>query len=173
MADRPRDLRSRTEENDQQHGRNNDALVKGIIAASVAIVAIAFVAMVIFMIVMMSDAMGGMMGGMSGAMGGMMGGGSNPADEAAVEGVTQVRQQDFAFAPANIIVDAGTTVTWTNHDGVGHTVTSDGGGELQSPLLGQTETFSHTFVEPGRYSYFCKPHPYMKGLVTVLEAGAE
>ena len=118
--------------------------------------------MVTFMIVMMS-----------GAMGGMMGGGSDPADEAAVEGVTQVRQQDFAFAPANIIVDAGTTVTWTNRDGVGHTVTSDGGGEFQSPLLGQTETFSHTFDEPGRYSYFCKPHPFMKGLVTVKPRGGQ
>jgi plastocyanin len=148
---------------------SNDALVKGIIAASLAMLAIAFVTMVIFMIVMMGGAMGGMM---SGAMGGMMGGGSNPADEAAVEGVTQVRQQDFAFAPANIIVDEGTTVTWTNRDSVGHTVTSDGGGELQSPLLGQKETFSYTFDEPGRYSYFCSPHPYMKGLVTVREAGA-
>ncbi len=104
---------------------------------------------------------------MMGGMGGMMGGGSDPSDEDAVEGVTEVRQQDFAFAPANIIVDAGTTVTWTNHDGVGHTVTSDAGDELQSPLLGQAQTFSHTFDEPGQYSYFCTPHPYMRGLVTV------
>ncbi len=62
-------------------------MVKGALVASVAVVAAAFVAMVILMIVMMS-----------GATGGMMGGGSNPAAEAAVEGVTQVRQQDFAFA---------------------------------------------------------------------------
>ncbi len=144
-------------------GGTEDALVKGFIAASVAVVAMASVAVVIFMIIMMSSAMGGMMGG----MGGMMGGGSNPADEAAVEGVTQVRQQDFAFVPANIIVDTGTTVTWTNFDGVGHTVTSDGGGELRSPLLGQTQTFSHTFDEPGLYRYYCEPHPFMKGLVTV------
>ena len=146
-------------------GRRNDALVNGVLVASVAVVAAAFVAMVIFMMVMMSGAMGSMMGG-------MMGGGSDPSDEIAVEGVTQVRQHDFAFAPANIIVDAGTTVTWTNRDGVGHTVTSDGGGELQSPLLGQTETFSHTFDEPGQYRYFCKPHPYMRGLVTVRPQGA-
>jgi amicyanin len=131
-------------------------LVKGALVASVAVVAAVFVAMVILMIVMMS-----------GATGGMMGGGSNPADEAAVEGVTQVRQQDFAFAPAHIAVAAGSTVTWTNRDGVGHTVTSNGGGELQSPLLGQTETFSHTFNEPGQYRYYCEPHPFMRGLVTV------
>ncbi len=144
-------------------GGTEDVLAKGFIAASVAVVAMAFVTMAVFMIIMMSSAMGDMMGG----MGGMMGGGSNPADEEAVEGVTQVRQQDFAFEPANIIVDTGTTVTWTNFDGVGHTVTSDGGGELQSPLLGQTQTFSHTFDEPGQYWYLCTPHPFMKGLVTV------
>ncbi len=155
-------------------GRRNDALVRGVLVASVAVVAAAIAAMAIFMIVVMSGAMGGMMGGMSGmgGMGGMMGGGSDPADEAPIEGVTQVRQQDFAFAPANIIVDAGTTVTWTNRDGVGHTVTSDGGGELQSPLLGQSETFSHTFGEPGQFRYYCKPHPYMRGLVTVRAQGA-
>ncbi len=144
-------------------GGTEDVLAKGFIAASVAVVAMAFVTMAVFMIIMMSSAMGDMMGG----MGGMMGGGSSPADEAPVEGVTQVRQQDFAFVPANIIVDAGTTVTWTNFDAAGHTVTSDGGGELQSRLLGQTQTFSHTFDEPGQYSYFCTPHPVMKGLVTV------
>ena len=144
-------------------GRRNDTLVNGVSVASLAAVAAAFAVMVIFMIVMMNGAMGGMMGG----MGGMMSGGSDPSDEIAVEGVTQVRMQDFAFAPANIIVDAGTTVTWTNRDGVGHTVTSDGGRELQSPSLGQTETFSHTFGEPGQYRYYCEPHPYMRGLVTV------
>ncbi len=147
-------------------GGTDDALVKGIIAASVAFVAMASIAVVIFMIVMMSGGNGGM-GGMMGGMGGMMGGGSDPDDAAPVAGVTQVRQQDFAFAPANIVVEVGTTVTWTNYDGVGHTVTSDGGGELQSPLLGQTQTFSHTFDEPGLYRYYCEPHPFMMGLVTV------
>ncbi len=128
---------------------------KYVLVGSVGVATLAFVILVTFMIVMMSGATG------------MMGGGSNPADGPAVEGVTQVRQQDFAFAPANIIVDTGTTVTWTNGDGVGHTVTSDGGSEFRSQLLGQNETFSHTFDEPGQYRYYCEPHPFMKGLVTV------
>ncbi len=141
-------------------------MAKGIMVASVAAVAAGGVIMVIFMIAMMSSGGIGGMGGMGGMMGGM-GGGSNPDDAAPVEGVTQVRQQDFAFVPANIIVDTGTTVAWTNFDGLGHTVTSDGGGELQSPLLDRNETFSHTFDEPGLYRYYCEPHPYMQGLVTV------
>lgn len=104
---------------------------------------------------------------MSGHMGMMGGRGSDPAEETAVAGVTQVRIEDFAFAPANIVVDVGTTVTWTNEDNVAHTVTSDEGGELDSPLLGENESFSHTFDQPGAYAYHCTPHPNMKGLVTV------
>ncbi len=136
-------------------------MAKSLLVGSVAVVAIGFVAMVIFMMVMMVPMMGG------GMMGGSMMGGSDPAKEAAVEGVTQVRLENIAFAPANIVVGVGTTVTWTNYDNVGHTVTSDEGGELKSQLFAQNETFSHTFDEAGEYSYYCEPHPNMQGLVTV------
>ncbi len=137
-------------------------MAKSLLVGSVAVVAIGFVAMVIIMMIPMMG--GGMMGGGMGMMGGQ---GSDPAKEAAVEGVTQVRLENFAFAPANIVVDVGTTVTWTNYDNVGHTVTSDEGGELKSQLFAQNETFSHTFDAVGEYSYYCEPHPNMQGLVTV------
>lgn len=115
----------------------------------------------------------GMMGGRMGDWHGrMMGGrGSDPSAETPVTGVTQVRIEDFAFAPANIVVDVGTTVTWTNEDGVRHTVTSDDGDELASPLFGRGETFSHTFDTPGEYAYHCDPHSNMRGLVTVRASG--
>ena len=115
----------------------------------------------------------GMMGGRMGDWHGrMMGGrGSDPSGETPVEGVTQVRIEDFAFAPANIVVDVGTTVTWTNEDGARHTVTSDDGDELASPLFGRGETYSHTFDTPGEYAYHCDPHPNMRGLVTVRAGG--
>jgi plastocyanin len=129
------------------------------------VVAVTFVALGLSAIVTMAATMNG---GHWGMMGGMMGGrGSNPSNETPVTGVTEVRIQDFAFAPANIIVDGGTVVTWTNYDSVGHTVTSDDGSELDSPLLGKNKTFSHTFDTPGAYAYHCSPHPYMRGLVTV------
>ena len=95
------------------------------------------------------------------------GGGSDPSKETPAIGVTEVRLDDFAFAPANIVIDAGTTVTWTNYDGVGHTVTSDDGDELESGLFSQTQTFRHTFDTPGEYYYHCEPHSNMHGLVTV------
>ncbi len=85
------------------------------------------------------------------------GGGSDPSKETPAVGVTEVRLDDFAFAPANIAIDAGTTVTWTNYDG----------DELDSGLLSKTETFSYTFDTPGEYYYHCEPHSNMHGLITV------
>jgi len=69
--------------------------------------------------------------------------------EEPVQGATRVDLQDYAFVPANIVVDVGTTVTWTNNDNAGHTVTSNDGSELSSLLFGQTETVSNTFNLPG------------------------
>ncbi len=140
---------------------------KGITAIVVISVIAVVAAMAVIMVVMVAGgtAGGGMMNG--GMDGGMMDGGSNPADEAAAEGVTQVRLENIAFSPANIVVDAGTTVTWTNYDSALHTVTSDDGGELASPTFGRNGTFSYTFDVPGEYYYRCEPHPNMKGLVTV------
>jgi plastocyanin len=143
--------------------------IAGVFAVVAAIVGITVVVgMAVMMVVMVGGVSvgGGMMDG--GMMGGMMGGGgSDPSGEAAVEGATQVRLDDIAFSPANIVVDAGTTVTWTNYDSARHTVTSDDGGELASPLFGKNGTYSHTFDVPGEYYYHCEPHPSMKGLVTV------
>ena len=139
-------------------------MAKVALVVSAGAVAIALVAAVIFMVVMM----GAMM---SGGHMGMMRGGSDPGSEEPAQGVTRVNLQDYAFVPANIVVDVGTTVTWTNNDNAGHTVTSDDGSELSSLLFGQTETFSHTFDRPGEYLYHCGPHPNMKGLVTVRAPG--
>ena len=96
--------------------------------------------------------------------------GSDPSKETPALGVTEVRLDDFAFAPANIVIDAGTTVTWTNYDNEGHTVTSDEGDELESERLGKGETFRYTFETPGEYYYHCEPHSNMHGLVTVRPA---
>lgn len=37
----------------------------------------------------------------------------------------EVRIEGFAFHPANVTVTTGTTITWTNLDDTGHTVTAD------------------------------------------------
>lgn len=79
--------------------------------------------------------------------------------------------QNYAFSPAIVTVKAGTTVTWTNQDSVKHTVTGvdTAASGLDSALLGKGEVFDHTFAKAGTYSYYCQPHPYMKGTVVVTD----
>ncbi len=111
---------------------------------------------------------GGMMGGYG--PGGMMGGYYVPTATTGtpVVGVTQVDIQNFAFQPANIQVQPGTTVTWTNRDTAPHTVAfSNGSGMQGSAVLRQGDTFSYTFKTAGTFQYYCSVHPYMVGTVTV------
>jgi plastocyanin len=81
-----------------------------------------------------------------------------------------VRMEDNFFAPANITVEPGTTVTWVQSGDNPHTTTSYD-GLWDSGLLpgGSRQTFSFTFEEPGTYDYFCIPHEDlgMIGSVTV------
>ncbi len=80
-------------------------------------------------------------------------------------GVNEVWIQGMAFTPATITVNANTTITWTNKDGVTHTVTSDTG--LFNGNLSQNGVFTHTFTTPGSYPYHCSIHTYMTGTVIV------
>jgi plastocyanin len=81
-------------------------------------------------------------------------------------GVNEVFIENMAFNPSTITVAANTTITWTNKDGVIHTVTSDA-GLFDSKNLGKGGTFSFTFVESGTYAYHCTPHPSMTASVKV------
>jgi plastocyanin len=93
-----------------------------------------------------------------------------------------------AFAPAQIVVHEGDTVTWTVKKSIGepHTVTSgkpndaDKGSVFDSQkddanlskLKDEGGTFSFTFDKAGTYSYFCVIHPIdMTGKVVVLAPG--
>jgi plastocyanin len=79
---------------------------------------------------------------------------------------TSIGIENFNFVPADLTVKAGTTVVWTNHDDVEHTVTSSDGSYSSQSI--QTDTqFSHTFDAPGTYTYFCAIHPFMTAKVTV------
>ncbi|HLC62853.1 MAG TPA: cupredoxin family copper-binding protein [Candidatus Nanoarchaeia archaeon] len=74
----------------------------------------------------------------------------------------------FAFNPGEITIKAGDKITWINNDDVKHTVTSDSGVELKSGLFGNGEKYEHVFNAVGEYSYYCEPHPNMKGKVIVV-----
>jgi plastocyanin len=73
---------------------------------------------------------------------------------------------DFAFDPADLSVPAGTEVTWTNGDGVPHSVVATDGA-FESETLDAGATFSTTFSTPGTFTYVCGIHGSMQGTVTV------
>ena len=84
---------------------------------------------------------------------------------------------DFAFEPANLMVVAGTTVTWTvTRAAEPHTVTplEPHGTFESSPLLRSGDTFSVSVTAPGTIRYVCTIHPEdMRGMLVVLaEASA-
>jgi plastocyanin len=76
-----------------------------------------------------------------------------------------------AYQPAELTVQAGETVTWTNHGFTPHTVTA-AGGEFDSGRLNAGESFKVTFSTPGSFPYACMIHPSMHGNVTVLAPGS-
>lgn len=88
-------------------------------------------------------------------------------------GVTHVFIHKAAYQPANIQVDWGTTVTWTNQDStihsvvLPHIVTSERDIRESGPL-GQGQSFNYTFLARGTFHYYCLEHPYMIGTLTVV-----
>lgn len=78
-----------------------------------------------------------------------------------------VKIDNFSFAPAELRVTVGTTVTWTNEDDVPHTVVSEDKTTFKSHALDTGDKFAFTFAKKGKYSYFCSVHPKMTGEILV------
>jgi plastocyanin len=93
---------------------------------------------------------------------------------------------ELAFAPTHVEVEAGTTVTWTTTGAVGHTVTAyedgipegaayfaSGGfdseqaakdGYPEKGNVTEGKSYEHTFETKGTYEYYCVPHE-MNGMI--------
>ena len=84
-------------------------------------------------------------------------------------------QGNFAFGPAAVRVDPGTTVVWKwTGKGSAHNVVAED-GSFESEMTGEAgHTFEQTFDEEGVTKYACTPHKTMgmKGAVLVGSAGA-
>jgi plastocyanin len=80
--------------------------------------------------------------------------------------VVNVVLRNTAFVPGRIQITAGTTVVWRNDDQLIHSVTATD-KSFDSGLLQPGKTYRRTFDKPGRYPYYCLPHPFMKGVVVV------
>jgi plastocyanin len=74
--------------------------------------------------------------------------------------------RNFAFAPGNLQVPVGATVTWTNYDDVPHTATAKD-GSWDTGILNKGDTKTITFDKAGEYEYYCKVHPNMVARLTV------
>jgi plastocyanin len=96
-------------------------------------------------------------------------GGLGPfAASAAASGTEAVQIENYSFAPGSLTVPVGTTVTWTNHDEVPHTIVADDNPRsFRSAGLDTDDSFSFTFTKAGTYRYFCSVHPHMTGTIVV------
>jgi plastocyanin len=88
-------------------------------------------------------------------------------------GGAQVGMANVQFDPADLTVNAGETITFTNNESVPHDVhkTSGPGGDFSSGDTGgmqEGDTFELTLDKPGKYEYVCNVHaPGMAGSITV------
>lgn len=85
-------------------------------------------------------------------------------DEVTID--TGAGPQGFKFDPADVIIDAGTTVrwVWTGEGGQHNVVEADGEDPLDDPafeseLVGdEGHEYSYTFEESGSFDYVCSVH---------------
>ena len=84
----------------------------------------------------------------------------------------EVMIQGFAFSPAEITLDKGDVIQWTNMDGASHSAVSVQPGFVTLTLV-QGQSTTTTFDRPGTYEYVCGIHgASMKGTVIVRGAPA-
>lgn len=82
----------------------------------------------------------------------------------------RVEMQDLKFQPSHIIISQGTTVTWTNRDGVLHFVNTDPHPShnvlqgLNSLDLTTGQSYNYVFTEPGEWGYHCSAH-FPQGMI--------
>ena len=79
---------------------------------------------------------------------------------------TSIDISRFVFAPKEITVAPGTTVTWINRDETPHTIRATDMA-FASKAMDTDDRYEFTFASEGDFSYFCTLHPFMTGIVHV------
>ena len=106
----------------------------------------------------------------------------NPRDTTAVQIVEDayLESNERNFVPNDVrgVLGLSNKVVWTNNDITAHTVTNDDyvdrvngpfdSTEQLGSLIVPGETFEFTFTAEGEYSYYCTPHPYMRGVIQII-----
>ena len=84
---------------------------------------------------------------------------------------TEPLYQHFQYTLRDVQIAAGERVTFNfKARKEYHTFTIDGLGIDEVITPGQSNKFSYTFHIPGSYEFYCIPHPYMTGVITIGEA---
>jgi plastocyanin len=86
--------------------------------------------------------------------------------KSATQRITKTVIKNISYMQPRLQVTVGTTVEWTNGDPLQHSVTAVD-GSFNSGLINPGKTYRHTFTKPGTYSFYCMPHPFMKGVIVV------
>ncbi len=89
-------------------------------------------------------------------------------DAGAVDQTVSALSGPNRFAPANVTIDQGDTVTWQNMSGTHNVQFNDGSYEMPANPSSSMWTVSRTFNTPGTFTYICRQHgTSMSGSVTV------
>lgn len=92
------------------------------------------------------------------------GGSAEDGEETASSTVTI---EGFEYLPAELTVEASTSIVFTNQDGQAHTATADASDGFDSGSIAAGEPATVEVAEPGRYPYHCSFHPFMTATVIV------
>lgn len=84
-------------------------------------------------------------------------------------GSPNVNIQNSQFCPSTRTISSGSTVTWTNLDGITHTAAADvtSGESWNTGNLGNGVSSGHQFNTPGTFTYHCAIHTSMHGTIVV------
>ncbi|MFB9328740.1 plastocyanin/azurin family copper-binding protein [Paenibacillus aurantiacus] len=75
--------------------------------------------------------------------------------------------KDFSFGTKPLTVEAGSKITFVNHDSMEHNAVAVD-GSFATPLLKQDESYTITIGAAGTYDYYCEPHKkFMTGKIIV------
>lgn len=80
--------------------------------------------------------------------------------------------QNYSYRPSVVRLRQDGRVTWVNQDSVAHTATAPLPGQVTTEgawdlVMQPGQSASRRFMIPGRYAYYCRFHPQMRGTVVV------
>lgn len=74
-------------------------------------------------------------------------------------GAETVKILDYEYAPADLTVPVGTTVTFANQDSAPHTATSEESGAFDSDTIDGGRSGQITLEDAGTFAYLCASTP--------------